>query len=108
MNTAAPIQVRLHPADGVAYGRHVPLTFGVPFADEVLPAGSSLRAVTADGRDLPVQTSCMTTWDKDLRFVKWLLVDLQADCADEEIHLDATADEQAPEPAIGITTEQDD
>ena len=31
-----------------------------------------------DGRPIPAQTDCLTTWRKDGRHVKWLLVDVQA------------------------------
>lgn len=72
------IPVRLAGELGVRYS-HEPLTFGVPFAEGAFPACSTLRAVTADGRELPVQTSITTTWKKDLQHVKWLLADLQAD-----------------------------
>jgi len=74
------VAVKLAGEPGVRYSRE-PLTFGVPFADNTFPRGTPLRAVTADGRSLPIQTACTTTWDKDLRHVKWLLVDLQADPA---------------------------
>lgn len=74
------IPIRLAGEPGVRYGRE-PLTFGVPFAEGAFPAGTALRCVTADGRELPLQTAVMTTWKKDLRDVKWLLADIQADPA---------------------------
>jgi hypothetical protein len=72
------IPIRLAGEAGVRYGIE-PLTFGVPFADGAFPAGTALRCVTADGRELPLQTAVMTTWKQDLQHVKWLLADLQAD-----------------------------
>lgn len=79
MNTSpVHIPVRLAGEPGVRYGRE-PLSFGVPFADGTFPTGTALRCVTADGRELPLQTAVMTTWNKDLQHVKWLLADLQAD-----------------------------
>jgi hypothetical protein len=74
------IPVRLAGEPGVRYGRE-PLTFGVPFAEGAFPAGSALRCVTADGRELPLQIAVMATWKKDLKHVKWLLADVQADPA---------------------------
>lgn len=72
------IPIRLAGEPGMHYATE-PLTFGVPFAEGMFPAGSTLRCVTADGRELPLQTSVMTTWKPDLKHVKWLLADLQAD-----------------------------
>jgi len=74
------ISIRLSGESGVRYASE-PLTFGVPFAEGALPAGASLRCVTADGRELPLQTAEVTTWKPDLKHVKWLLADLQADPA---------------------------
>ena len=74
------IPVKLAGETGVRYGCE-PLSFGVPFAEGAFPAGSRLRAVRADGQELPLQTTQVTTWKKDLRDVKWLLADLQADPA---------------------------
>ena len=51
-----------------------PLTFGVPFPDGELERGQTIR-VTGP---IPAQTDCLTTWRKDDRHVKWLLVDVQA------------------------------
>ncbi|MDA1088327.1 MAG: hypothetical protein O2901_15100 [Verrucomicrobia bacterium] len=74
------IPVKLAGEVGVRYGSE-PLSFGVPFAEGAFPAGSRLRAVRADGHELPLQTAPMATWKKDLHDVKWLLADLQADPA---------------------------
>ena len=74
------IPVTLVGESGVRYAQE-PMTFGVSFAEGAFPSGSHLRAVTADGRELPLQTSVMTTWKKDLKDVKWLLADIQADPA---------------------------
>ena len=56
-----------------------PITQGVPFADGVLPRHAPVRVVDCDGQILPTQSTCLATWDKDLRYVKWLLVDFQCD-----------------------------
>ena len=68
---------------GLPYHAH-PITFGIPFGDGVLERGTPVGIVDADGRALPVQTQCLTTWNKDGRFVKWLLVDMQAEFGDQE------------------------
>ena len=73
------IPIRLAGEPGVRRYCRESLTFGVPFAEGTLPTGSQLRCVTADGRELPLQTAAMTTWKPDLQHVKWLLADLQAD-----------------------------
>ena len=78
--TPCRIPVNLAGEAGVPYTSE-PLSFGVPFAEGDFPAGSRLRAVRADGRELPLQTGVMATWKKDLCDVKWLLADLQADPA---------------------------
>ncbi len=72
------IPVKLAGESGVRYARE-PMTFGVPFAEGTFPAGSRLRAVRADGIELPLQTAQVTTWMNDLKDVKWMLADLQAD-----------------------------
>jgi len=74
------IPIKLAGEPGVRYSNE-PLTFGLPFAEGDFPSGTALRAFAADGRPLPVQTAEMATWKNDLRDVKWLLVDLQADPA---------------------------
>ena len=66
----------------MAYDR-APVTFGVPFADGVLEAGTPIRLRDATGKVLPVQTRCLATWQPDRRFVKWLLADTGASHASE-------------------------
>ena len=56
-----------------------PVTQGIAFADRTLERGMPVGVVDANGKSLPCQTCCLTTWDSDLRFVKWLLVDFQVD-----------------------------
>ena len=78
MSTHKRIEVRLA---GTSAGRSgtEPLTFGVPFAEGALELAAAIRVTGPDGRPLPAQTDCLTTWRKDRRHVKWLLVDVQAD-----------------------------
>jgi len=58
-----------------------PITQGVPFAESELERGAPLRVVDGDGTVLPTQSTCLATWSRDLRYVKWLLVDFQCDLA---------------------------
>jgi hypothetical protein len=109
------IPVKLAGEAGVRYGSE-PMTFGVPFAEGALPAGSRLRAVRADGKELPLQTVHMTTWKKDLGDVKWMVADIQADPAvdGDTVFLEypvaadasgrvAKTDNSGPKPAITIS-----
>ncbi len=95
------IPIHLVGEPGVRYATE-PLTFGVPFAEDSLPAGAALRCVTADGRELPLQTAVVTTWKPDLQHVKWLLADIQSDPArdGETVWLEAAG--------IGESTESRD
>ncbi|MDP6115387.1 MAG: hypothetical protein QGG53_26305 [Planctomycetota bacterium] len=61
-----------------------PITFGVPFAEGKLTDASLVRIVSADGSDVPAQTSSIATWRPDGGSIKWLLVDLQRDGATHE------------------------
>ncbi len=70
------IQIKLAGKHGVPYGSES-LTFGIPFAEGGLPSTEGIRVTGPDGRQLPVQTDCLTTWTKERRHVKWLLLDLQ-------------------------------
>ncbi len=113
-NSPLRIPIRLAGQPGVRYSNE-PLTFGVPFAEGDFPAGAKLRCVTADGRELPLQTAEVTTWKPDLKHVKWLLADLQADPArdGETVWIDALASAgqsgqqgqsgQHADPSIAIT-----
>ena len=47
-----------------------PVTFGVPFPDGELERGQAIRVTGPDGRPIPAQTDCLTTWRKDGRHVK--------------------------------------
>ena len=70
------IKIKLAKKGGVTYGTE-PLTFGIPFAEDDLPSTASIRVTDPDGRIIPVQTECLTTWNKNLRDVRWLLADIQ-------------------------------
>jgi hypothetical protein len=101
------IPVKLAGEAGVRYGNE-PVSFGVPFAEGAFPVGSRLRAVRVDGKELPLQTIQMATWKKDLKDVKWLLADLQADPAVDGdtafLEFDpAGKDDRSGKPAISIS-----
>ena len=72
------IEVRLA-GPGTARAGIEPITFGVPFPDGALERTQAVRVAGPGGRPVPAQTDCLTTWRKDGRHVKWLLVDVQAD-----------------------------
>ncbi len=78
MSTRKRIDVRLAGTGAVRSGTE-PLTFGVPFADGAFERSQAIRVGGPDGRPIPVQTECLTTWGKDRRYVKWLLVDALVD-----------------------------
>jgi hypothetical protein len=64
-----------------------PITQGVPFADGELGRGAPVRVVEQDGRILPTQSSTLATWNSDLKYVKWLLVDFQCDSGIRNGHI---------------------
>lgn len=100
------IPIRLAGETGVRYTTE-PLTFGVPFAEGAFPSGARRRCVTANGRELPLQTSEVATWKPDLKHVKWLLADLQADPErdGETVWLEAGKDRSDPaDQTTPITT----
>ncbi len=113
MNKQKKIEVRLA-GTGTARGTE-PLTFGVPFADGALERAQAIRVTSPDGRPTPVQTDCLTTWRKDGRHVKWLLVDVQADGRIEpgavlSVEYPCAAADQQPaavEPGIHIAESAD-
>ena len=61
-----------------------PITQGIPFEDRELQRDAPVRIVTETGEQLAVQTLCLTTWDKELKYVKWLLIDFQVDLEPHE------------------------
>ncbi|MDD3926981.1 MAG: hypothetical protein PHT33_10045, partial [bacterium] len=58
-----------------------PVTQGVPFADGELLNGSPVRVVDDNGKVFPTQQRCLGTWSKDMKYVRWLLVDFQLSLA---------------------------
>ena len=75
-------RIKLSVEEPAGVDRHAwPITQGVPFAEGELERGAPVRMVDTDGRVLPTQSTCLATWSKDLKYVKWLLVDFQCDLA---------------------------
>ena len=72
------VKLRLSGGDGQRYGSW-PVTQGIPFADGEFAAEYGARVVDAAGEPRPTQCAPLATWSSDLRFVRWLLVDFQAD-----------------------------
>jgi len=71
-----PLRI-LHAAEVRARG--CVLTRGIPFADGELERGRPVRVVDEKGEELDSQSRCLATWNPDLKFVKWLLVDFRLD-----------------------------
>lgn len=63
--------------------RSYPLTHGCPFPQGVLKDPGSVRLTTAEGDELPLQTSVLATWPDGS--VKWLLLDAQVDLRARQI-----------------------
>ncbi|MDP7130692.1 MAG: hypothetical protein QF437_09395, partial [Planctomycetota bacterium] len=73
-----PKQIRLNvDAPGAEKLAPLPITQGIPFPDEELERGAPVRVVNSDGHRLPTQYTCLATWNSDLKYVKWLLIDFQ-------------------------------
>lgn len=99
--------MRVSGGRGVAYEAW-PVTQGVPFADGELERGAGVVVVDEGGKPLPTQTRCLATWNKDLKCVKWLLVDFQAELpADRErtLFLQRSAD-ASPAPAQPVRVDR--
>ena len=83
-----------------------PITQGVPFAEGELERGAPVRVVDSDGQDLPTQSTCLATWSKNLKHVKWLLVDFQCDLAagqTKEVFLEYGNGVESPNPIHPVT-----
>ncbi|MFH1615931.1 MAG: hypothetical protein ABIG61_12715 [Planctomycetota bacterium] len=88
-----------------------PVTQGVPFADGELENPAAVRVVDATDRAFPTQSRCLTTWNKNLKYVKWLLVDFHADLQagrKHDLFLEYGPDVRVPtcEQAIQVTEGQ--
>lgn len=56
-----------------------PVSVGVPFPHATLDSAERVRLVDSRGREMPAQVKVSSTWGKDGRDVRWLLVDFLAD-----------------------------
>jgi len=107
---AARITLKISGGDGVTY-ESWPITQGIPFADGALERGTPVRVIDSDGNLYPTQASSLTTWNKDLQYVRWLLVDFQADYAqgdDRQFFLEYGPEAVPPQPALPIRIEPKD
>ena len=88
-----------------------PITQGIPFADGELERGDPVRVVNAKGQILPTQSMCTAAWSKNLSYIKWLLVDFQADLASgakETFFLEYGAGVEEARPEQGVSVERGD
>lgn len=97
------MSLQLSGGQGVAY-RAWPVTQGIPLASGQLERGEAVRVVDSRGCARPTQSRCLATWDADLKYVRWLLVDFQADLDPgqaSELRLE-TGSSPAPSEAIRL------
>lgn len=85
-----------------------PITQGVPFAEGELEQGAPVRVVDSDGQVLPAQSTCLATWSKNLKYVKWLLVDFQCDLSAEQtkevfLEYEDEVESQQPRQPVMVT-----
>ncbi|MDO9541398.1 MAG: hypothetical protein Q7J98_03635 [Kiritimatiellia bacterium] len=102
------IALHLSGGDGCSYSAW-PVTQGIPFADGVLQRGIPVRVVDENGHPLPTQAKCQATWNKDLKYIKWLLVDFQADLRTgqkRQYFLEYGPDANAPMPKMPVKIEE--
>ena len=78
-------RIRLHIENAGGINRPAwPVTQGIPFPDEELKQGAPVQVVDSEDTVLPTQFATLGTWNKDRKFVKWLLIDFQADLKADE------------------------
>jgi hypothetical protein len=108
-HTKETITLRLIGHEGLRYGR-CPVTFGVPFADGASRRGAAVRLVDENGSPIPTQTQCLATWDRELEYVKRLLVDAQVDLGEgwaRDLTLEYPADAPPPEPEQQVCVKEE-
>jgi hypothetical protein len=91
------IKIKLAGKDGNTYGTE-PLTFGMPFAEGDFTSTAGVSVTDPDGHHIQVQTECLTSWQKNGRDVKWLLMDIQRN---QELNSDAILTAEYPTASEG-------
>lgn len=64
--------------------RKCPVTHGIPFADGEYKVGDKISLINAEGNMVPLQSRPLAYWDKDLQYVKWLLLDFQVESFNQQ------------------------
>ena len=103
------IKLGLSGGDGVRY-RGCPVTQGLPFADGEFDSSFGARVVDRGGRPKPTQIAPLATWNRDLKYVRWLLLDFQADLEPgnhEELFLEYGPDVRPPECETPVRVEEE-
>ena len=103
------VKLRLSGGHGQRYGSW-PVTQGIPFADGEFALEYGARVVDAAGEPRPTQCAPLATWSSDLRFVRWLLVDFQADVRpgeEQELFLEYGPGVEAPPCPTPISIEEE-
>ena len=85
-----------------------PVTQGIPFGEGHFSIGDAACIVDNEGRPLPTQSQCLATWDRERHWVKWLLVDFQADEAARRngVRLEYGKDVEPPLPAEPVCVQE--
>jgi len=106
-----PERIRLNvDAPGADGSAPLPITQGIPFPDGELERGAPVRVINRDGRPLPTQYACLATWNSDLKYVKWLLIDFQVDANSrdpQDLFLEYGAGVEPELPAYPVTVKSE-
>ncbi len=103
------IKLGLSGGDGVRY-RGYPVTQGVTFADGEFDSSFGACVVDRSGRPRPTQVAPLATWNRDLKYVRWLLLDFQADLEPgnhEELFLEYGPDVRPPDCETPVRVEEE-
>jgi len=68
------VELTVHLAAPVR-GRAVPVSGGIPFPRGALAPTDGVRLADSAGREVPVQTEVLATWEPARKSVRWLLLD---------------------------------
>ncbi len=95
---------------GENFGTIFPVTQGIPFPNKELERGTPVRVVDKEKRPIPTQYTCLATWNNDLAYVKWLLVDFIPDTAKhncQQLYLEYGADVKPEFPENPVFTKKE-